>query len=273
MQGASRETLAAGRERLEAIVASSDVAGLTTLADDLRAVAALFGREPTLRRTLSDPARSEEARTGLVDGLLSGKVSDSALDVLRVLVGGRWSAAGNLVDAVELLTVETLLAAAEKDGTLADVEDEIFRFSRVVAAHPQLDAVLSDATTDADRRTTVVAELLGGKASPVTVKLVELATVTGLGGRRFDTSLERLVELAAIRRDREVAYVRVAAPLSDQQESRLTEKLGQIYGRAISLKVQVDPSVIGGATVRVGDDLYDGSVARRLETARATLTR
>ncbi len=112
-----------------------------------------------------------------------------------------------------------------------------------------------------------MSDLLGGKATDFTVRLVELA-VNGLGGRGFDASLQKLIELTAERRDRQVAYVQVAAPMTDEQEQRLSTRLSGIYGRDISLKVTVDPTIIGGATVRVGDDLYDGSVARRLDQAR-----
>jgi F-type H+-transporting ATPase subunit delta len=232
----------------------------------------LLDREPGLRRALADPARSTDDRAGLLENLLTGKVSAEALDVLRVLVGGRWSTAADLVDAAELLAVQAELSAAEKAGALADVEDELFRFYRVVDGDTRLAGALSDTTAAADRKASLVRDLLGGKATDFTVRLVELA-VNGLGGRRFDASLQRLIELTAERRDRQVAYVRVAAPLTDEQEQRLSTRLSGIYSRDISLKVTVDPTIVGGATVQVGDDLYDGSVARRLDQARTALAK
>jgi F-type H+-transporting ATPase subunit delta len=273
MHRASRESLAAAEATLEHLVEGADAARLTALAEELEAFAALLGREPTLRRALGDPGVPGAARQELLRALLGGKLSGDAVSVLESLVGGRWSTSGDLVDAAELLAVDALLAGAEKSGDLADVEDQLFRFSRIVSGTPELAVVLADRSTGPERRRELVRDLLEGKASPTTVRLVELAAAVGIGGRQFDASLERLVTLAADRRDREVAYVRVAAPMTDQQESRLSSRLSATYGRDISLKVQVDPSLLGGAMVRVGDDLYDGSVKRRLETARATLAR
>lgn len=269
MQGASRESTAAALESLATVVASADPAVVSA---ECRSVAELLGREPVLRRALADPARSSADRAGLLKGLLSGKVSAESLTVLQALAGGRWSSASDLVDAAELLAIHAELSVAEKAGKLADVEDELFRFSRVVSGDPRLAGALSDSTADADRKVALVSDLLTGKATESTVRLVELA-VDGIGGRSFDSALQKLIELTAERRDRQVAYVRVAAPLTEQQEERLSTRLSGIYGRDISLKVTVDPSIVGGATVRVGDDIYDGSVARRLETARATLAK
>ena len=90
----------------------------------------------------------------------------------------------------------------------------------------------------------------------------------GFGGRGFEYSLTRLVELTAAKRDREVAYVTVAKPLHDLEEQRLSAKLSTIYGRQVSLKVDVDPRVIGGVSVQVGSDLYDGTILRRLNEAK-----
>ncbi|GAA3390174.1 F0F1 ATP synthase subunit delta [Cryptosporangium minutisporangium] len=241
------------------------------LAAELRAVADLLGREPGLRRALADASKSGGDRTGLLEALVGQRVGRTALDVLRAAVSARWSRPHDLVDAVELLAVDAELAEADANGSLSDVEDQLFRFARIVDGNPQLARLLADATAPAAQRAELANGLLEGHADPVTVRLVRTA-VHGLGGRGFDASLLRLVELTAARRDREIAYVTAAAPLTPAQEERLAARLAAIYGRSVSLKVEVDPSLLGGVTVRVGDDLYDGSVARRLEQARGALT-
>jgi F-type H+-transporting ATPase subunit delta len=271
MHAASRTSLAATREKVtELLRAQPGAAG--TVADELLAVARVLVSEPRLRRLLSDFTAPAEARTGLVDSLFGGKVSDTTGEVLHALAEARWSNPTDLVDAAELLGVQAALAAAEAHGELATVEDELFRFGRVVSGDPELAATLGDSSALPERRESLAEDLLAGKAHRVTTTLAKLA-VRGLGGRGFETGLDRLVELAAEARSRSVAHVTVAAPLTDEQERALAETLERTYGRPMSLQVEVDPELIGGARVRVGDDLYDGSVARRLAEARNALAK
>ena len=270
MPAASRESLAAARSQLDEIAERADSAELTTLAEELLGVGRLLAREAILRRALSDPAARVDVRRGLLDAVVGEQLGRQALDLLHELVASRWSAPGDLVDACELLGVQALLAAAQADEDLGDVEDELFRFLRVVSGDAELRGTLGESTAGVDRRQRLVDDLLGGKAKPVTVALVKIA-VGGLGGCTFEPSLERLVELAAQRRDREAAYVTVATALTEEQERQLEAALGGIYRRKVTLLVVVDPTIVGGMTVRVGDELYDGSVARRLARVRDAL--
>lgn len=242
------------------------------LADELRQVVGLFAAEPGLRRALADPASSAEARAGLAGGLLSAQVTPVAARVVEAAVRSRWSTAGDLLNAIELLSVTAELEVAEAAGPdgLVDIEDQLFRFSQTVASHAELSRVLSDNTAQVTDRARLVSDLLDGKADAVTVRLVTLA-LRGIGGRSFAGGLSHLVELVAARREARVAYVRSAAPLTTDQENRLVARLSEVYGRKVSLQVRVDPSVIGGAIVEIGDDRYDGSVLSRLEQARAAL--
>jgi F-type H+-transporting ATPase subunit delta len=230
-------------------------------------VAALLRAQPRLRRALTDPSRGGSERSGLIRSLLSGKLGETTVEVLAKLVGGRWAAPSELLDATERLGVEVVLRTADKAGKLADVEDELFRFGQIVSGTSQLAVTLSDPGASTERRVKLVEDLLKGKAQPTTLRLVEVA-LEGLGGRSFETSLTRLVELTAAKRDREVAYVTVAKPLDDAAEQALTAKLSEMYGRQVSLKVGVDPKVIGGVSVRVGADLYDGTILRQLNEAK-----
>ena len=270
MHTASRESYAVTAEELGTYAAAAEPAQVAATADEVLAVADLLRREPRLRRALVDGTRAPADRAGLLASVLAGKLGEPALKLLTVAVQGRWSTPGELREAVERLGAEAVLAAADRAGELGEVEDELFRFGQVAAGELALASALSDSTADVARRVTLARSLLDGKARSATIRLVELA-LRGFGGRGFDASLTRLVELAAARRDREVAYVTTAVPLTDAEEQQLADRLSSRYGRQISLKVEVDPSVLGGVRVRVGADLYDGTVARRLAQSRTAL--
>jgi F-type H+-transporting ATPase subunit delta len=272
MQAASRESYAAAAERLEAYTRSADPSAIGTTGTDLLAVAGLLRRQPRLRRALSDPARSGDDRAGLVTGLLGGKIGDDALSLVSQLVSGRWSTPSDLLDATERLGVEALLASADRADDLGEVEDELFRFGQVVASAPGLSNALADPIAPVEQRAELTRSLLAGKARPVSVQLVEVA-LAGFGGRSFPVALTRLVELAAERRNLQVAYVTVAAPLTEDEERRLGATLMRLYGREVTVKQTVNPEVLGGMSVRVGADLYDGTVLRRLTDTRNALVK
>lgn len=270
LQPASRESLAEAVARLDALVDRSSAAELGRLGEDLFAVLRLLEAEVTLRRNLADPTVPAQARSGLVDRLLAGKIGRAALDTVSELVASRWSRSLDLLDALESLARRGSLAVAEKDGSLDDVEDELFRFSRVLDREPRLNSLLGDLNAPADKRVELLRELLDGKTTAVTVGLLE-QSVRGARGRSLDLVAADLAELAAERRDRYVAHVRTAVRLTAGQEQRLTDTLSRLYERAISLQVELDPDLLGGLVVQVGGELIDGSVAGRLGAARRGL--
>ncbi|GAA2612602.1 F0F1 ATP synthase subunit delta [Paractinoplanes durhamensis] len=253
--------------KLESETGTATAAQLATVADEILSVAGLLRAQPRLRRALTDFSRSGTERGELLRSLLAGKLAEVTVITLTELVGGRFSRPSELLDATERLGVEVVLRSAEKAGSLAEVEDELFRFGQIVGGSAELAVTLSDPGAPTGRRVKLVADLLKDKAQSATVRLVEVA-LEGFGGRGFDSSLTRLIELTAAKRDREVAYVTVAKPLTDADEQALAAKLAELYGRPVSLKVDVDPSIIGGVSVQVGADLYDGTILRRLNAAR-----
>jgi F-type H+-transporting ATPase subunit delta len=272
MSAASRESYAAAADKLAGYGKRATAANTAEVADELLAIARLLKGEPRLRRALTDPAKPGKSRAELASSILGGKVGAKTIEFFSALVTGRWSRPSELLDATERLGVEAMLTAAQRADELAEVEDELFRFGQVVSADSELAAVLSDPSASVERRVKLAKDLLNGKVRGATSRLVEVA-LAGYGGRSFESSLTRLVELTAEKRDREVAYVTVARLLDDADEQRLAGKLSEMYGRQVSLKVDVDPSVIGGVSVRVGSDLYDGTISRRLTEARQAFTK
>jgi F-type H+-transporting ATPase subunit delta len=271
MRGASRETYRVTSDKLTELARAGDASVSARVGDELLSVAGLLDREPRLRRALADPSRSGKDRAALLDGLVSGSASDDTREILRIAASGRWSSPLELLGGIEQLGVDALLASADRAGDLSEVEDELFRFGQVVDGSPQLAAVLADTTVPKAARYSIVESLLSGKAKPITERLAELA-LAGFGGRTFAGALTRLVELAAERRDMQVAYVTVAKALTDDEEQRIGARLAAMYGREVSVKVTVDPQVLGGARVLIGSDLYDGTTLRRLTDARHAVT-
>ncbi|MFK0256810.1 F0F1 ATP synthase subunit delta [Streptomyces sp. NPDC090445] len=265
MNGASREALHASRERLDALTDSTSV-DAAKLAGELAAVTALLDREVSLRRVLTDPAQPGEAKAELAARLLGGQVGGETLDLVSGMVRSRWSQSRDLVDALEELAATADLTAAQKAGALDDVEDEIFRFGRIVASNTELRAALTDRKATASAKGELLRSLLGGKANAVTERLVT-RLVTHPRGRSLEAGLESLSKLAAERRDRMVATVTTAVPLSDAQKQRLGAVLAKLYGRQMHLNVDVDPEVLGGIVVQVGDEVIDGSTSNRLTEA------
>src|SRR6478735_950297 len=181
LQSASRESLSAAAARLDDHIDASGAADLNRLADDLFAVLGLLEREHALRRALADPATPTEARSGLADRLLSGKVGRPALDLVSDLVSSRWSRSADLVEALETLARNAAFGVAEKDGSLDRVEDELFRFGRILDREPELSRLLSDTATPVDKRVALLREVLTDHDRGVVDGLVDRVR-SALGG-------------------------------------------------------------------------------------------
>src|SRR4051794_10749448 len=163
-----------------------------------------------------------------------------------------------------------LFEVARVEGSLAEVEDELFRFARTLEGNDQLRETLTDPAIPSERRLGVVEDLLGPKASPVTTALVPFVVAIGRA-RDLPAIIDRLVQRAAASKSRVVANVRSAVPLSDDQRDRLAQALGKATGKQVEVKVVVDPDVLGGIVAEVGDTVIDGTVRSRLEQLRAAI--
>ncbi|MGJ6979376.1 F0F1 ATP synthase subunit delta [Aestuariimicrobium soli] len=235
--------------------------------DELFAVVDVLGEATALRRALSDPDATSQAKTDLVDRLFGSRLSATTLAVLREAVSLRWPSMGALSAAVERQAVRASLKQAQAAGELDRAADDLFRFNRTVQGNGDLRDALTDARADLGARQQVVDRLLEGKTSDVVRGLAKRA----LRARNLSDALDGYGQVAAQLRERSVAKVVAAAPLSDEQQSRLRAALVKQLGRAVDLQVTIDPTVLGGLRVRVGDDVIEGTVSRRLEDARRQL--
>ncbi|MFC5993226.1 F0F1 ATP synthase subunit delta [Pseudonocardia hispaniensis] len=267
---ASRESLRAATDRLDDVIDTSSVTDLERLGAELFSVLRLLEHQPRLRRHLGDASAPAEARTLLVDRLLMDKVGRLTLDVMSDLAAARWSQPGDLLEALETLARRATLGVAERNGSLEEVEDQLFRIGRILNREQELSRLLGDRSTADDRRAELLRGLLAGRTSPVTLALME-QSVRSPRGAGLDLTTEELCELAAARRDRYVAHVRTPIRLTVEQEWRLTESLSRLYGRPISLQIELDEELLGGLVIRIGGEVIDGSVASKLGVARRNL--
>jgi F-type H+-transporting ATPase subunit delta len=271
MRAASRETLANLREQRSAALGSTaSAASLSELAADLYSASELLNAQPRLRRTLSDASTSADWRADLTGHLLGGKISAGAVEVTQAAVRGRWSSPWDLPDALELIADDTLFSVAEEQGVLDKVEDELFGFERLLDRESRLTTLLDEGAVDASDRLVLLEDVLGTKVQPITKTLLRHA-VTSKRKRVLSSAVDLLLDQAAQRRERSVARVLTAVELTFEQERRLTEALSTMYGRAISIRSAVDPTVRGGLVVRVGDEIIDGSVSARITDVRAAI--
>jgi F-type H+-transporting ATPase subunit delta len=245
---------------------------LITASDQFYAFADLLYREVGLRRALADPGVPAEARRSLLDRLVGDQLDPLALDVLRSAVSARWSRPADLLAAAENLGAEALLASEQVTGGLDDVEDELFRFARLVDRTPRLSLALSDRGLPADRKIGLLDRLLADRVRPATRRLIE-RVATAPRGRGVGREIEALAELASERRKRSIAVVTVARPIDEDQTDRLRAAIARAFGTDVAIQLVIDPAVLGGVSVRVGDEIVDGTVLRRLAEARRQLRR
>jgi F-type H+-transporting ATPase subunit delta len=259
-----------GSATAQALVASSSALnaaqGITLdVAGELFSATRLIGESSALSGALADQAAPAEARAALVSHVFAG-ASAPTQDVLKAVAAQRLSSTGDLVDGVEELAVRATAIAAPD----ADIEGELFSVSRLVADNADLELALGSRLGDGEGKAALVQRLVGHSLNPATT-LIVTSLVRQPRERRVRRLLSRAMRIVSSQRDRIVATVHTAAPLSAQQRDRLSAILGGRYGRWIALNEVIDASVVGGLRVQVADDVIDGSIAARLADLRHKL--
>jgi F-type H+-transporting ATPase subunit delta len=269
MQGGSKRSLREVLDKTSGVL--SDGADATKLGTDLFSLAVALDGAHSLRRALTEPAVPAEAKARLLHSLFDGKVADDALAVAEVGVGLRWSSTRDFSDALEQASVAAHVARADDEGRLDDLEDNLFRFSRIAEGNAALREALSDPAAPLESKRSLLADLVGDKVDTTTSSL--LAQAVAGRHRSLPGTLALYQRIAAARRDSMIATVWVAAPLSDQHRERLSRALSAQQERRIHLNVVVDPEVLGGVRVAVGDEVLDSTVEARLKQAQRRLER
>jgi F-type H+-transporting ATPase subunit delta len=237
---------------------------------DLIGFARLLLTEVPLRKALSDPGLPPEPKRALLEDLGGGRLDKASVELLATLATAQRVPARELPAVVGGLAAMAALTAADRAGELERVGDELYQLADLVDHQPRLRSALTNPGLPVQNKRALVADLLEERAADRTAALADLLVELG-DGRDLAASARELAEAAARRRGLLVAEVRSAVDLDDQHRARLAETLERITGNPVELRVTVDEAILGSVVVRIGDEVFDGSIRSRLEQAREAL--
>lgn len=263
MGSTTRDALAASRAALAAISGTVDLA----TAEQLLSAGRIIGDSRQLQSILSDPATEPETKVAALKAVFGSSISAPVFGILGTVAGNRWSSEDDLLAGIEELG---LRAAADSAGAGTDIEGELFAFGKTVAANPELELAISSKLGDATSKVTLIERLLTGKVSPQSL-IVLRHLVRQPRGRRINALVRDAAAIVADQTGYAIATVTTAAPMTADQLARLQAGLSASYGRQLEVNQVVDPSLVGGVRVQIGDDVIDGSVASRLKELRLQL--
>lgn len=264
LRGASAEALA---ELSQQATRTSTLDDAATLGSQLFGVASIVRRDVALRRALTDSSVEGESRVGLARAVFEKALAQPAVDLVADAAGRRWIGGNDLPDALEQVAVAATVRSAGAKGK--QVGDELFAVRRMIEQDTSLRGSLADTSRTVEDRSALLQGLVEGKVLPATEVLVGQAVSRERG--TVEAALEEFLQLAAAALSESVATVHTARELSADEQTRLTAALAKQYGQEIQLHVVVDPELIGGLRVEIGDDVIDGTVVSRLDDARRRL--
>jgi F-type H+-transporting ATPase subunit delta len=267
--GNSRQSFATLRGVLDEKLKGASSADCTAISAELFTIVFALNSSVGLRRAATDPSRDGAAKAVLVNDLFGKSVSRTALDLLIEAVSLRWSSSIDFAGAFEQLAIEAEATAANGDGTIDQVQNELFAFKNILSENQELRRTLGAQAGSPEGKAGLIRSLVSGKVAPSTLRLLTYL-VNDLAGRVIDHVLEVYVQAVAARRNRLIVLVRTRSALTAAQAERLTELMAREVGQPVHLNFELDASVIGGVLVRFADELVDGTISTRLlEAGRA----
>ncbi|WP_018295780.1 F0F1 ATP synthase subunit delta [Corynebacterium lubricantis] len=271
MRAASREALAQVADLIDEKIRTSDnvVAYAAQTGTEIFDTVDALDADRSLRVAVAESSWESAQRVGIMTQVFGGKVADSTLEVLRAAAERAWSTPREMRTGLVLLGRRALLRGAESEGQLGQVEEELFQLSRLLDREGKLSQLLSDRTATAERKRGLLASVLYGKVTKYTEALA--LQVIGRPEHNPVDDVKALAVEAAALTGRTAAHVVSAEALNEGQRSALAEKLERIYGQEMSVHSEVDPSLLGGMVIRVGDEVIDGSTRSKITRYRTNL--
>jgi F-type H+-transporting ATPase subunit delta len=264
MGSATREALASAVATLDSVSATAELATGEQLLDAGR----IIGSSSQLRAALADHSVDDADKRSII-GKLFASYTPAAQGVLESVATGRWSTEDDLLAGIEELGIRALAASAGED---VSIETELFEFSRAISSNSQLELAVGSKLGSTDSKVALIGSLLAGKASAQTLAIVR-HLVSQPRDRRIGELLRTATTIVAAQAGRSVATVTSAAPLAADQLDRLEKGLAGQYGTGLRINHLVDPSLIGGVRVQIGDEVIDGTIATKLNDLRLQLAR
>jgi F-type H+-transporting ATPase subunit delta len=263
MGSATREALASSRAALAAQGSTADLATGESLLNAGRVV----GNSSQLLSALVDPAADAAAKAALVRAVFGSAVTPTALELLQTVAATRWSSHSDLLVGIEDLGLRAIATSAPAGGV---VEAELFAFGAAVSSNAELELALASKLGASSAKVGLVNSLLSGKVTDQTLSIVR-HLVQQPRGRRIGELLRFAASVVADQSGTSIATITSATALAPEQLERLRASLAVRYGRRLTINQVVDPTLVGGVHVQIGDDVIDGSIATRLKDLRLQL--
>lgn len=268
--GSSRQSLLSMRAALDSKLKDSSHPAAIEFAADLFTVLTVLSSSVGVRRALTDNSRDASSKAELISNLFGKNIGAPAQALIANAASLRWSSPAELADAIEQLAVEAEASAAEKNNELEKLEDQLFDFTRVLIANPDLRQALNTSADSDAGKVALLESVVKSKYANSTINLLRRVVVLRRG-RSIDSTLTTYSHYVSTRKDRLVAHIKSAIALSDAQRSKLVAALTKQMGKEVHVNIEIDPKVLGGISIRYADDVIDGTVFNRLAEAGRAL--
>ena len=266
----SRQSLLSLRAALDSKLKDLPQPAAIEFATDLFTVLTVLSSSVGVRRALTDNSRDASSKAELISNLFGKNIDAQAQALIASASSLRWSNPAELADAIERLAVEAEASAAEKNNELEKLEDQLFDFTRVLVANPDLRQALNTSADSDAGKVALLEAVVKGKYAISTLNLLRRVVVLRRG-RSIDSTLTTYSHYVSTRRDRLVAHVKSAVVLSDVQQIKLVAALTKQMGKEVHVNIEIDPKVLGGISIRYADDVIDGTIFNRLVQAGRAL--